>query len=348
MKENIHLNTKLVTSLGSVLHMSTPMMIEATLFYRSTWYRIMEKPETITVQQLLTIANGLHIPVRHFFSTGSDNIIGHRDYYIKEPYLPCRYDANALQEIVSKRPDITWQKAADATGITRDNLRKSLLGDSRTPITRFLAACNALDVDPFAILIDPNMEELKEPNSCKNLSNTSLATLSKELLGMRKEMARLKAQLFNASNELDTLRRNQNNDNMTKNKILAPVTWFYGIHFLYSYNDMSEPVREWFQMLAAKEQPYYAFFFAKNGSEFKSVRFYTDKGIIFFEAECESDLANYLFCEKIMVGKILANTLEDNPDMVEFNADLVANLREDREDTIELAKFRKEMIQKFG
>lgn len=134
---------------------------------------------------------------------------------------------------------------------------------------------------------------------------------------------------------------------MTKNKNLAPVTWFYGIHFLYDYKNMSEPVRAWFQMLVTKEPPYYAFFFAKNGSEFKSVRFYTDKGIIFFEAECESDLANYLFREKIMVGKILANTLEDNPDMVEFKADLVANPREDRENTAELAKFRKEMIQRF-
>ncbi|MCK8622542.1 hypothetical protein [Prevotella sp. E13-27] len=308
----------------------------------------MEKPSIITVQQLLTIANGLHIPVRHFFSTGCDNIISHRDYYIKEPYLPCHYDANALQEIVSKRPDITWQKAADATGVTRDNLRKSLLGDSRTPITRFLAACNALDVDPFAIIVDPNMEESKEPNSCTDLSKTSLTTLSKELLAMRKEMTRLKAQLFNTNIELTNLRRNQNTENVIKNKILAPVTWFYGIHFLYSYNDMSEPVRAWFQMLVAKEHPHYAFFFAKNGSEFKSVRFYTDKGIIFFEAECESGLANYLYSEKIMVGKILANTLEDNSDMVEFKADLVANLREDREDMVELAKFRKEMIQKFG
>ena len=34
--------------------------------------------------------------------------------------------------------------------------------------------------------------------------------------------------------------------------------------------------------------------------------------------------------------------------LVEFKADLVANLREDREDTAELVKFRKEMIQKFG
>lgn len=37
-------------------------------------------------------------------------------------------------------------------------------------------------------------------------------------------------------------------------------------------------------------------------------------------------------------------TSEEIPDMVEFKADLVANLRETRGDTAELAKFRKEMI----
>ena len=93
---------------------------------------------------------------------------------------------------------------------------------------------------------------------------------------------------------------------------------------------------------------YYEFFFAKTGSEYNSVRFYTEEGIIFFEAGCESDLANYLFRERIMVGKIWANVLEDNPNVIEFKADLVANARDDREDTAELVMFRKKIIQKFG
>lgn len=111
---------------------------------------------------------------------------------------------------------------------------------------------------------------------------------------------------------------------------------------------MSAPVLEWFQMLVKKEHPHYVYFFAKTGSEYNSVRFYTEEGVVFFEASCESDLANYLFRERIMVGKIQANILEDTPNAIEFKADLIANARDDREDTADLALFRKKMIQKFG
>lgn len=111
---------------------------------------------------------------------------------------------------------------------------------------------------------------------------------------------------------------------------------------------MTEPVREWFHVLENKVHPDYALFFAKTGDEYNSVRFYTDKGIILFDAVCECELADCLSREKIMAGYIQANTLEGNPDVVEFKVNLIANLREDREDTAGLAKFRKEMIQKFG
>ena len=101
-------------------------------------------------------------------------------------------------------------------------------------------------------------------------------------------------------------------------------------------------------MLVKKEHSYHELFFAKTGNEYKSVQFYTKEGIIFFEAKCEPDLASYMFRERIMVGKIWANLQKSNQNSVEFNADLVANAREDREDTAKLAKFKKEMIRKFG
>ena len=61
--------------------------------------------------------------------------------------------------MVSNHADITWKKAADATGITYDNLRKSLLAIRKTPVVRFLTACEAFGIDPFTILIDPNPEQ---------------------------------------------------------------------------------------------------------------------------------------------------------------------------------------------
>lgn len=155
----IHLNTTLISSLCDVLFMSATDIREKSAIPSTTWYTIMGKPSAITIQQLLSIANGLHIPVKLFFSEGDVDIIGHRDDYVTEPYQDCYYNADALQNIIDSHPDTTWQKAADATGVTRDNLRKSLLAVRRTPVTRFLIACDALGINPFDILIDPNPEK---------------------------------------------------------------------------------------------------------------------------------------------------------------------------------------------
>ena len=134
---------------------------------------------------------------------------------------------------------------------------------------------------------------------------------------------------------------------MIKHEIKAPVTFFSGIRFLYDTTGLTEPLRTWFQKLIVKS-PYDNFFFAKTGDEYNSVKFYTEDGIMFFEAECESDLANHLFREGIMAGKINADGVKDTNGVIELHVDLVANASEKRKDTAEFARFRKKMIQKFG
>lgn len=153
-----HLNTKLISSLSTVLYIPSSELIKATGISTTTWYHIMQVPALITIQQLLGIANGLHIPVRRFFTFGSTDIIGRRDDYITDNYMKCFYDAAVLQSIVDNRRDATWQKAAAATGMAYTNLRKSLLAIRRTPVTRFLTVCEAFNIDPFSVLIDPNNE----------------------------------------------------------------------------------------------------------------------------------------------------------------------------------------------
>ena len=151
-----HLNTKLMRTLDRVLYMSTADLINATGIPQSTWYYTMSHINTISIGSLLAIANGLHIPVRRFFYNGMENTPGKRDDYIVNTYIQCYYDADALSELVNSRADITWKKAADATGVTYDSLRKSLLAVTKTPVDRFLVACEAFGIDPFTILIDPN------------------------------------------------------------------------------------------------------------------------------------------------------------------------------------------------
>lgn len=122
---------------------------------RSTLYRVKDNPGGIDMQQLLAIANGLHVPVSLFFYEGSIHQIGKQEDYVTEPYLPCRYDYEKLRHIVETSRNITWVKGYDITGITQDNLKASLLQDE-APVVRLLDFCYGFDIDPFTVIIDPN------------------------------------------------------------------------------------------------------------------------------------------------------------------------------------------------
>lgn len=190
---NIRLNTNLICSLGSVLYMPAADIMTATSIASTTWYSIMQRPESITIQQLLSIANGLHIPVRRFFSSEKTDTIGRRDDYVAEQYQPCHYDASVLQSIINSK-SVTWQQAAQAVGMSRDNLRKSMLAVRRTPVTRFLGVCNALGIDPFTILIDPNAE----PTAKKGRT-------TREKDALRTEICTLRENISDLSNQVESL-----------------------------------------------------------------------------------------------------------------------------------------------
>ena len=350
-KNMMQLNEKLLKELPRILNMTNGAISEKSNIAISTWYRIVQTPYKISVHQLIDLANGLHIPVSRFFSSEYSDEIGKReDYIVCDNFKDCYYNGEAIQKVVKSGVVSSYKDAATTVGVHPNRVKESLLAVHRLPVTRLLNFCNAFTLNFFEFIVDPNLETdsgvLDSRLGIPLLSKPYKHNLAEEYLI---EMQRLRAQYLNTQSELDAMRRNQNNNNdMEKKVIKAPVTWFFGIRFLYTYSDMSEPVREWFQMLVKKERPHETFFFAKTGAEYNSICFYTDDGIKFFEAGCQSPLSDCLFREKIMVGKICAHTTDDNPDTIEFSADLVANPRENRDDTEKLSKFRQMMIQKFG
>jgi hypothetical protein len=185
--KKIRLNTKLVSSLSNVLFIPAAEIIVASKISNTTYYRIMQTPVTISIQQLLGIANGLHIPVRRFFSVGDADIIGKYEDYVIEPYQPCHYDENEMRRLVDSRPDATWKKAAKATGMSYSRLRNSLMAITRTPVMRFLTVCDTFGVDPFTILVDPN------PEPKQNQKHRRKHEESDEIRTLREDLRRLSA-----------------------------------------------------------------------------------------------------------------------------------------------------------
>lgn len=196
----IRLNTTLITSLSSVLFIPPAELIQSTAIANSTWYNIMQRPGGITIQQLLSIANGLHVPVRRFFSTETADLIGQREDYIIEPYLTCYYDDTALHEFVQNCPSATWKLAAEVTGMSYSRLRNSLLAITRTPVTRFLSVCSIFNINPFTILIDPNPEQEKNRSSSKKS-----AKLLAEITTLRQDIDTLSKTVANLSQQYEAL-----------------------------------------------------------------------------------------------------------------------------------------------
>lgn len=350
----MQLNENLIKELPRVLRMTHSEISALSDIAIATWYRIVKTPSKISVQQLIDLANGLHIPVSRFLSKDDLGVIGRReDYIIFKDYLDCFFNRDAVQKTIDSGVVSSYREAATKVGLHPNRIKESLLAIHRLPVTRLLNFCSTFNLNFADFVVDPNtpvnLRERARTEALNYLDSNAENTLPEDLLAMRLEMVKLRQQLFYTKHELDTLRQNQNSNNhMAKKEISGPVTWFYGIRFQYDFKDMSEPVKVWFQMLVKKEYPREVFFFAKTGSEYNSICFYTEGGDKFFDVRCQPPLSDCLFREKIMAGRISASISKDNPDAVEFVADLAANLRDDRGDTAELAKFRRDMIQKFG
>ena len=211
MKHTLRLNTALITSLGHTLGKTNAELMEAAGVSNATWYRIMGHPDEITVQQLISIANGLCIPVFRFFSIDGVNVIGNKEDYIENPYKPCYYDAEALQALTNTRSAATWQDVANSLGITRTNLRNSLLSYTRLPVARFLAACNAFDIEPFFVIVDQNPQYIDrggEKVATTALGYTNLSefdTTRTDFDSVRRELAELKDELERARRDIADL-----------------------------------------------------------------------------------------------------------------------------------------------
>lgn len=198
----LRLNTRLLSALHSVLLMPAVDLRKAAGIARSTWYDITSRHDTITVQHLLSIANGLHIPVRRLFSTGQTDVIGKRDDYVTEPYTDCYYLGEALRDAINERQDATWRRAGEVAGMTYQHVQKSLSSETRTPVVRFLAVCEAFGIDPFTILVDPNPDPVPEPKRKPRRSEPAMLT---EITALREDISRLSGTVDDVTRKYDDL-----------------------------------------------------------------------------------------------------------------------------------------------
>ena len=206
VKRVLRLNTNLFPALGRVLGITNTELMEATGIRNATWYRIMGHPDEITIQQLISIANGLCIPVRRFFLYDDANMVGSKEDYIENPYKPCHYHTKNLLHLIDTRALTTWQDVADTLGITRSNLRNSLVLATRLPLDRFLTSCEFFGIDPFCVIIDPNPLQInKRGRSDAMETSQEYATIQHDISAIQREMAIFRAEIMNVRRDIADL-----------------------------------------------------------------------------------------------------------------------------------------------
>lgn len=125
------------------------------------------------------------------------------------------------------------------------------------------------------------------------------------------------------------------------------TSFFPAISITLICKDMSESMRLWIQSIVSRNNTRNIFIFAKVKSD-NTLLFYTEEGLLFYELKFANRLPIEMYSEKLLVGVILDDSQCEESGIVKLLAKLVANPKEEDRETAELAKFRREMIKKFG
>ena len=195
----MQLNEKLLKELPRVLFMTHGAISKQSNIAIATWYRIVQTPSKISVQQLLDLANGLQVPVSRFISMDDKNIVSqHKDYIVYSGYKKCYYDRDAIQKVISSGMISSYRDAAPFVGLHPNRVKESLLAIHRLPVVRLLKFCTTFTLNVFDFIVDPNSPNanVKEQKEITAQSSEyaailhDIATLLREQAIFREEVRR--------------------------------------------------------------------------------------------------------------------------------------------------------------
>lgn len=123
---------------------------------------------------------------------------------------------------------------------------------------------------------------------------------------------------------------------------MKTTAFISGFPITLNCGELSESLRSWIQKVFSGEKTY---IFARIMHD-DTVFFYTEEGVSFYNEKIK--LPAEMHFDKLLVGSIYAERQNKESDFIELILKLYANPKVDDKSIAELARFRKEMIQKFG
>ena len=221
----LQLNENLFKSLARALRMTYKEISSQSNISMTTLYRIIETPVKISVQQLIDLSNGLHVPVSRFFSKDNNETVGQReDYIIFDGYKECYYNKAAMQEIIDSGSISSYRDIASVVGLHPNRVKESLLAEHRLPVTRLLDFCNTLKISYTFLIVDPNPTSV---NAGERRDATAIvpdnAAILHDIATMQREMASFKILLEETKRNIDEL--NKKLDAVIGANDVQPIAW---------------------------------------------------------------------------------------------------------------------------
>lgn len=156
-------NISLLNELRIILGLTKQVLVARSCIDKSKWVRVKNGDSDWSVHDLFLIANGLHIPVSHFFTTDGTDRIGTKDDYVERSarYRDCYWRAATVDAIFgSDRPEkIKWQEVAALMGVNDETMSGRLrprTGKFSALTAQFLCdLCNALELNLGDFIVCP-------------------------------------------------------------------------------------------------------------------------------------------------------------------------------------------------
>lgn len=156
------LNVTLLKNLNLRLDMTFEEISHLSGIPVDTFTKIRRAPSRISVQKLIAIANGVHVPISKFITIDGKDTEGEKeDYIISEGYKDSFYDRDLVEDFIDSNYFLSYPDAMSAIGSRQKDSKPSaikaiMLAKNYLPANRVIAFCNYVKQSPFLFIVDPN------------------------------------------------------------------------------------------------------------------------------------------------------------------------------------------------
>lgn len=202
-------NTLLVKKLSSILELSGTDIANRCGIWPATLNRYLSGRQQLPIDVLIQLCNKMRIPIYYFISINGTSIIPTREQLTitADKFKQIRWDHEVVESTFGEHSDqIHWADVAASIGIGRKVPHEMFRLKRRFTLTRLMDICNALQLDPFQFLVDPNRMDGKKSFVHTPAPPEPVVIQHEDTDGAKEELYNLRGKVSALESEVSALR----------------------------------------------------------------------------------------------------------------------------------------------